>query len=317
MARSRTIGSSEKAKRKREHKCDKCAKEEAKVKEIQEEKDGKEADVKEPIDSDEAGTDADRRRSAGVSDRVTKLEQMLINAESSQRRHKGSPSGDGRDRSRPKEDRKHHRHRHRRSRSSSSSSSSSSRSTSSASSGASVKRAARRIRRARRLVEAQHFDAKQHARRQLRQDPGLRLFSWEADHDEPRCAPELLGRIFGSGRTVLDHAKSLVTERNLRHAHEADSLLLAAAAVDELARDGAPLVESGACELLCRRIMAFDKATENLTSLDELKRNRAAFEKEFHVHDVAPGFGQGVSIPAYEKAVNRKHSSRKRLEKAK
>ena len=132
-------------------------------------------------------------------------------------------------------------------------------------------------------------------------------FSWEdGEGSRTRLAPQYLAQVYGENRTLVDHARRVLTERDLAAAHEADSYMLAAAAVDALfSKDGVQVLKSEAVELLCRRFWSFERATEDTKGLDMMKKQRNVLRAVYAAIDVAPTVAGGIRHEAAEAEMKR------------
>jgi len=173
--------------------------------------------------------------------------------------------------------------------------------------GSSVDRA-RRV-RAREMARAEEraADPKALLRRAHKAQASARLFHWETSRRDPLCAPEYLPQVFGMGNTAMEHARTTLMSRKLETSHEADSYLLAASALDELASESSSsLFTSATVELLCRRLFAFEEATKEVRGLDHLKKVRAEVDAVFKSIDIVPGVGVGVQCETFTKSTAKK-----------
>jgi len=131
-----------------------------------------------------------------------------------------------------------------------------------------------------------------------------RCFAWEAKAHAARVAPSYLGTVYGGSRTVLDHARRVINERDLVNAHEADAYCLAAAAIDELfVADGMQVLESSGVELLCRRCYAFERSTAEVKGLEAMKKARGQVKATYAALDVVGQLG-ACAIAAVDKEVD-------------
>ena len=127
----------------------------------------------------------------------------------------------------------------------------------------------------------------------IRRRGGPKLFSWEASASDvkSRAAPELLSKVYSEGRTLRDHVNGELSRKVLEDAHEADAAVVAAATVDELARELAPaeLLSSAAVEMLAARVASFLLAIKDVKGMDAYKQHKKGIKSTMSAGDIIAG----------------------------
>ena len=106
-----------------------------------------------------------------------------------------------------------------------------------------------------------------------------------------RVAPYLLLRLYRDHSSAKDAARDWVREKHLDKSHVAEQLKLLAAVLDSQVASDSSFINSRACELICRRIYAYQRAFADVKHRDDWKqpKGQAASKWKSKVHwDLIP-----------------------------
>jgi len=167
-------------------------------------------------------------------------------------------------------------------------------------------------REAKRVAELHAKDPAVLVRNQLSRGGGGGSFPWGVS---ARAAPSYLTVVFKHGRRAEEYARGWLAQRGLEKANEADSFLLAAAALDAfVCVDGISMFESAGVELLARRMYATERAIGEFESLEALRKGRKNKEL-FESIDVV-GHDGVVRIPGVDREATKTMSRGAKLKAA-
>ena len=98
---------------------------------------------------------------------------------------------------------------------------------------------------------------------------------WNLGGAKARIAAQYLARLYKSGKAASETARSWISEKELDTCHAAQEFLLLAMILDKMITDQKEdLINSAACEILCRRMHGLQLAFQNVHRQSDWKQPR-------------------------------------------